>query len=364
MGKTTRREAILLSLLTAGFAAAGRRIRAFAADLQGDAQRPPLKLIGARFGCPIGTAAAYQMLRDPAIAQIVAREFNLLTASGMKWIALHPDPDRYDFTEADWNVSFAEEHGMQIHGHNLCWNNPGGNPGWLKASLNRDNARDILMSHITTVMKRYEGRIATWDVVNEPIVSWPVKTGGLYPGIWLEALGPEYIDIAFHAAAQADPKALRIMNVHALEQDTPEDELARTRVLGWLKELLARGVPIQAVGIESHLDAARPLADGAMRKFLATIQDMGLRVLVTELDVKETRTSGNSHDWDVTVANYYSNYLTEVLSTVRPQSIIFWCLTDRWEGNNKVQGLLQNNLSPRLSLLSAAQALEKGPTHG
>jgi GH35 family endo-1,4-beta-xylanase len=87
-------------------------------------------------------------------------------------------------------------------------------------------------------------------------------------------------------------------------------------------------------------------------------------VLVTELDVKESRATGNSHDWDVTIADYYSNYLAEVLSTVQPQSIIFWSLTDRWDGKDKVQGLLQNNLSPRLSLLSAAQALEKGPSHG
>jgi endo-1,4-beta-xylanase len=364
MREKTRREAILLSLQTAAYAAASGKGLSFSAEMPDDSQWPSLKSIGARFGCPVGTATPYQMLQDAAIAQIVTMEFNLLTASGMKWVAIHPDPDRYDFTEGDWNVHFAEEHGMQIHGHNLCWNNPAGNPAWLQSVLNRNNAREILTSHITTVMKRYQGRVASWDVVNEPVVSWPVKTGGLYPGIWLQTLGPEYLDIAFHAAAEADPKALRIMNVHALEQDTPENELARTRVIEWLKELLSRGVPIQAVGIESHLDAARPLADAAMRKFLATIREMGLRVLVTELDVKESRATGNSHDWDVTIADYYSNYLAEVLSTVQPQSIIFWSLTDRWDGKDKVQGLLQNNLSPRLSLLSAAQALEKGPSHG
>jgi endo-1,4-beta-xylanase len=363
MRTITRRESILLGLQAAGYAAYAEG-RAFSAAMPDDSQWPLLKSIGARFGCPIGTATPSQMLRDPAIAQIVAKEFNLLTASGMKWVAIHPDQERYDFTEGDWNVQFAEEHGMQIHGHNLCWNNPAGNPAWLQKTLNPSNARDILSSHITTVMKRYRGRIASWDVVNEPVVSWPVKTGGLYPGIWLQALGPEYIDIAFHAAAAADPDALRIMNVHALEQDTPENELARTRVIEWLKQLLSRGVPIQAVGIESHLDTSQPLADTAMRKFVETIRNLGLRVLVTELDVKETRSSPNSRDWDTNVANYYADYLIEILSVGRPQAIIFWSLTDRWDGNRKVQGLLQSNLSARLSLSSVARALEKGPSHG
>ena len=168
MRKKTRREAILLSLQAAAYAAASGEGRSFSAEMPDDSQWPSLKSIGARFGCPVGTATPYQMLQDAAIAQIVSKEFNLLTASGMKWVAIHPDSDRYDFTEGDWNVRFAEDHGMQVHGHNLCWNSPAGSPAWLQRVLNRNNARETLTSHITTVMKRYQGRVASWDVVNEP----------------------------------------------------------------------------------------------------------------------------------------------------------------------------------------------------
>ncbi len=304
------------------------------------------------------------MLRDPAIARVVVKEFNLLTASGMKWVALHPEPDRYDFTEADWNVHFAEQNGMQVHGHNLCWNNPAGNPAWLGKVLDRSNARDILTSHITTVMKRYRGRIASWDVVNEPIVSWPVKTGGLYPGPWVSTLGAEYLEIAFDAAREADPGALRVLNVHAVEQDRNEDETARTLVMTWLKRLKSRRVPLQAVGIESHLDTSVPLANSALRRFVGDIRDLGFQVLITELDVKETRDIGSSHDWDTAVARYYHDYLMDVLSVIQPQAVIFWSLTDRWDRGRRVQGLLQENLSPRLALSSATQALSQSFHHG
>lgn len=345
-------------VLQATLIAANGGRRAFGANPE-----PTLKEVGARAGCPIGIAAAYASLRDPAIAQAIVKQFNLLTASGLKWVSVHPESERYDFSEADWNVHFAEQHGMQIHGHNLCWNSPAGNPAWLGKTLSKSNARNILTSHITTVMKRYQGRISSWDVVNEPIVSWPVKTGGLYPGPWVAMLGSEYMDIAFDAARQADPGALRIMNVYAVEQGTPDDEKARGLVISWLKTLKSRGVPVQAVGIESHLDTSEPLANTAMQRFVGTIRDLGLQVMITELDVKENRASGTSHDWDTAVADYYHDYLKEVLSVIEPRAVIFWSLNDRWERQRRVQGLLQSNMSPRLALSSAIQALEQGLKH-
>ncbi|MGA8729167.1 MAG: endo-1,4-beta-xylanase [Terracidiphilus sp.] len=358
MTKITRREAMLMSLEAAACGLVGKRAAAWAAE------KPSFKSIGGQFNYLVGIQEPFSMLQNPTIAQIVVQQFNLLTASGMKWDAIHPTPEKYDFREADWNVQFAQEHGMKIHGHNLCWDNPEGNPPWFKTALNKSNARQILTSHITTVMKRYKGKIESWDVVNEPIVPWPGRSDGLYPGVWVDLLGPEYLDIAFYTAKDADPNALRVMNVHHVEQGTPDAELNRQRVISWLERLVHRGTPVQAVGMESHLDTSQPLAGEQTRQFVEKIRGLGLQVLITELDVKETRATGNSHDWDVHVADYYREYLGNVLSAVQPHAVIFWSLIDRWEGNRKVQGLLQNNLSPRLSLTAAEQALESAPRRG
>lgn len=319
----------------------------------------PLKSAGTCVGASIGIAADKAALQDPAIARMVIRNFNLLTASGLKWDRLRPAIDRYDFSEADWNVHFAEQNEMQVHGHNLCWNSPQAYPAWFKAGLTHSNAEQILTEHISTVMKRYEGRIDSWDVVNEPVVPWSGRSDGLYPGIWLDLLGPDYIDIAFHAAALADSKALRVLNIHHVEQGTPDNELNRLRALELLRQLIARGVPVQAVGFESHLDAAQPLGGDSFHQFVTGIRSLGLHVFVTELDVKETRTVGGSQTWDESAAEYYENYLAEIISAANPRCVIFWSFKDRWENGRRIQGLLENNLHPRLTYSSALKGLQE-----
>ena len=351
----TRRELVFQSLALAMWGSSQRYCPAAWAQ----APSPPshsLKRALAGAGIQVGTAATQSLLEVPEVAAIVANQFNLLTASGMKWKQIHPTADTYDFQEADWNVAFAEKNGMQLHGHNLCWNNPSANPAWLGNLTTRSEARDALTAHITTVVNRYKGRVASWDVVNEPVVSWPGRSDGLYPGVWVNLLGPEYLDIAFHTAQAADPNALRILNVHHVEQETPDCVLTRQRVLGWLRQLVSRGVPVQAVGLESHLDAAQPLEKAPLGRFLADIRSLGLKVWITELDVQESRLTGTSSDWDVAVARQYHDYLVEVLSSIKPEAIIFWSLKDRWENGKKIQGLLEDNLSSRRSFYAAEQA--------
>jgi endo-1,4-beta-xylanase len=352
----TRREAMLAGVRLAAYSGLAK---ASSMSMMHAAGSSPLTLkeAGAPLGCQIGIAANKAILQDPAIARFVILNFNLLTASGIKWDAIHPGPDTYDFTEADWNINFAQKNGMRVHGHNLCWNSPA-NPAWVNAVINKDNARQYLTSHITTVMERYRGRVDSWDVVNEPVVRWSHRSDGLYPGIWL-CLGPEYIDVAFRAAAAADPKPLRILNIYNVEQGSPDDELTRIRTLTLLKQLLARGVPIQAVGLESHLDVSQPLGQAPFIEFVKAIHGLGLEVVVTEMDVMENRAVGSSMDWDQAVAKYYGDYMTEVRSAADPRFIIFWSVGDRWYSGKRIQGLTQKNLSPRLSYQAALTALRK-----
>ena len=352
-----RREALLNGM---GFAACTALLKGFpplTARQSGSALKP-LKAAGACSGRQIGIAADKASLQDPSVAQLVVRNFNLLTASGMKWDRIHPVPDTYDFAEADWNINFAQQNSMQVHGHNLCWNSPLAYPAWFKTVLNRSNAAKFLTEHITTVMRRYAGRISSWDVVNEPVVPWSKRSDGLYPGIWLDLLGPRYIDTAFHAAAEADPKALRMLNIYRVEQGTEEDEKTRKDTIELLKQLMARGVPVQAVGIESHLDASKPLGGAQFSQFLSEIRALKLQVLITEFDVLETRAVGDSRAWDETAARYYGDYLSQVMKTENPRFIIFWSLKDGWWKERRIQGLMQKNLSPRLTYHAALTALE------
>jgi endo-1,4-beta-xylanase len=328
-----------------------------------------LKAIGTRCGFRVGCQSEKVTLQVPEFANFVKANFDLMTPGNeLKWGRLRPSADIFNFADGDWMVDFAQSNGMRVHGHNLCWNRPG-YPQWLDAVLTKQNARQYLAAHITTVMQHYAGRIDSWDVVNEPVVPWSQRADGLYPGIWINLIGPDYIDFAFQAAAAADPKALRVLNCYQVEQDTPDHEKNRQNVLALLKRLISRQVPIQAVGIESHLDASVPLGGARLAEFLTDIRQLGLQVLITELDINDTAIPNETRD--VTVAKTYHDYLKLVSAAVTPNSIIFWTVSDKFDWMNSIReprfqradkkphrsGLIDYGMNPKIAYRMVADAL-------
>jgi endo-1,4-beta-xylanase len=294
-----------------------------------------LKDAGAKCGIKVGLQTGKAQLQFPDFVRIVKDNFNLITPGNeFKWPGIHPKAESFNFADTDWIVNFCQNNDMLVHGHNLCWNSPTANPDWFKTVLDNSNASRYLTEHITTVMHRYAGRIDSWDVVNEPTVFWSKRSDGLYPGIWLNLLGPKYIDTAFHAAAAADPTALRVLNVYNVEQGTPDHETTRKATIGLLRQLLARGVPVQAVGMESHLDASSPPGGVGLRTFIEQVRDLGLQMLLTELDVNDTHVAGDFQARDEVVAKTYQDYLMQVVPVSDTKRVIFWTPSDKWDWLN------------------------------
>jgi endo-1,4-beta-xylanase len=330
-----RRDLLLGSVGLGVSLAAPRLLRASYESPAGGAVS--LKALAARSGLKLGVQAGKASLQIPEFVQFISENFSLLTPGNeLKWPRLRPSPETYSFAEADWMIDFCQAHGLLVHGHNLCWNSPSGNPAWFSSVLTRENARGYLSDYITTVMKHYRGKIESWDVVNEPVVFWSKRPDGLYPGIWLSMIGPDYLDVAFHAAQAADPGALRVLNCYCVEQAGPDAEKTRALTLSLLQQLLKRGVPVQAVGIESHLNAALPGGGPAYVNFLEKIRAMGLQVLVTELDVDDSQVPGDKSARDAVVAQCYYDYLTEAVPGGRMNRVIFWTPSDRWDWLNSM----------------------------
>jgi endo-1,4-beta-xylanase len=309
--------------------------------------------------------AVKTQLEDPAWANVVTSNFQLLTPGNeLKWTRTQPNPDTYNF---------AVRNKMLIHGHNLCWNAEGNYLKWFSTTLTRENARQYLTEHIATVMGRYRGRIESWDVVNEPVVPWSKRSDGLYPGVWLNLLGPEYIDIAFHTAAATDPDSLRMLNIYYVEQANADGDKARHDTLILLQQLKQRGVPIQAIGIESHLDASAPAGGAALARFLSDVRALGLQVLITELDVNDTHVPGDLQARDEAVAKCYADYLMNVVPLAHVERVIFWTVSDKGNWLNSMQapnfrrsdggphrpGLLDNNLMEKPAYAAVAGAITR-----
>ena len=69
--------------------------------------------------------------RDVANAALVKREFNTISPENvLKWVVVHPQPDRYDFAPADAYVAFGQRNGMFVIGWPCAsWNTHAGT--WL-----------------------------------------------------------------------------------------------------------------------------------------------------------------------------------------------------------------------------------------
>ena len=330
-----------------------------------------LKERAAAKGLIYGAAGDYASLpSDPQLRARFAQECAILVPAifELKWRGLRPSPDSFDFTQADWLAEFARTHGMLFRGHTLVWNQA--LPQWFDSTVNRRNAREILLKHITTVVGHYAGRIHSWDVVNEAV--WPEdnQPNGLRRSPWLQFLGQNYIDLAFRAAAEADPQALLVYNGDKLDHDTPEDEARRVATLKLLERLKSQGTPVQALGIQAHLQADRPLNPKKLRAFLRDVADFGLKILITELDVKDNNLPKDITARDRIVAGVYEDYLSVMLDEPAVIAVLTWGLSDKnsWlanfprEDKAPVRPLpLDTQLKRKLAWNAIARAFDKAP---
>jgi endo-1,4-beta-xylanase len=217
--------------------------------------------------------------RDARGAELVKAQFNTVTPENvLKWEAVHPRPDTYDFTAPDQYVAFGERNGMFVVGHTLVWHNQ--TPRWVfQDASGRPVGRDTLLArmrdHIHTVVGRYKGRIKGWDVVNEALN----EDGTLRRSPWLTIIGDDYIVKAFEYAHEADPAAELYYNDYSVE-----NAAKRNGAVQLISKLKAQGVPVTAIGLQGHdkMDWPTPAQQDST---IVALAKLGVKVNITELDV-------------------------------------------------------------------------------
>jgi endo-1,4-beta-xylanase len=277
-----------------------------------------------------GAATSTFQLRDRAFAQVLAREAGMLVPEyEMKRGVIEPSRGRYDFSGCDALVAFADANAMRVRGHPLVWHKR--NPDWLEEAVLDWRDSGLLTGYIASVVGHFRGRIRSWDVVNEAIAPGDGRKDGLRESFWLKAFGPAYIDDAYHAARAADPDALLVYNDWGCEAGAPENDLFRAATLTFLEGARARGVPIQALGLQGHLAAFGTRVDQKkLARFLSDVAGLGLRILVTELDVDDTGGSSRIDERDRAVADTCRKFLDVVLANHATSAVLTWGLSDRF----------------------------------
>jgi endo-1,4-beta-xylanase len=289
-----------------------------------------LKAHASAHGLLTGAAVAIPLLRsDPVYARVLAEQYSTLVAeNAMKWKALRPAPDKFSFDQADELVAFAERNAIKVRGHNLCWHEA--LPDWFSTAVTKENARHFLTDHIMTVAGHYQGKIHSWDVVNEAVDAKSGRADGLRQSPWFEMLGADYLDIAFRAAREADPHALLTYNEYSIEYDNEREAQKRDFTVQLLRRMKASNVPLDAVGIQSHIRAGSPSSFGkGIREFMASARQMGLQVFITEMDVNDDELPYDDVlKRDHAIARVYRDYLTTILADPAVTAVLTWGVSD------------------------------------
>ncbi len=317
------------------------------------------------FGAAVGQGA---LQTDTAFAAQIATHAALLVPEyDLKWELLEPQPDVFNFAPGDWLADFAAQNGQQFRGHCLVWHQQ--LPSWAGVGVTAAQAEQQLTNHISKTVAHYAGRMHSWDVVNEAINPRDGRSDYLRKTVWLQSIGPEYIELAFRAAAVADPDALLVYNDYGVEYDGSDADARRAGILQLLSRLKTAGTPLHALGIQAHLDPGQTrLNPDKLRDFMKAVADFGLKIFITELDVIDQGLPADIATRDTDVADAYWQFLNTVLQEPAVTTIVTWGLSDRYtwlagfkprSDGQPVRPLpLDSNLQPKPALFAMLDAFQ------
>ncbi|WP_073133859.1 endo-1,4-beta-xylanase [Muricoccus roseus] len=331
-GSTSRRM-ILGSAMAAGMSGCAR-----AQPGSPDLNPPPgLWQIARDRGFSFGAAVQANLLAtDPLYAAAFEREAGILVPEFEgKWSTLQPREGEFDFAGLDAILNWGQARGRTVRGHALVWHDSF--PDWAVAAMGegQTRARGVMAAHIARVLSTTRLRIRDWDVVNEPIADppgsdTPQAEGEFRNSPFFRALGPGYIETAFRLAREQDATLRLVLNDYGVEEDTPWAEEKRRRLLKLVRDLVRRRVPIDAVGIQAHLQMNRPFNPDVFARFIRDIRAEGLSVLVTELDIREANAIPEGFPArDALVAERAGAFMAAAIGA-GVKSFLTWGLVDRY----------------------------------
>src|SRR5215469_4141806 len=187
-----------------------------------------LRKLAAEKGLLYGTTiSAEQIRKDAPFVDLVLQQTGLVVAENdMKWQVMNRGTrGDDDYGPADTIAAFALENDLTLRGHNLLWYYR--TPSWFFDLTSRLEIEGAIVERVRGLASRYRGMVHSWDVVNEPIEPKDGRPDGLRTGVFLEMFGPDYLDLAYRTAREADPAARLVINEYDVELDAPEQEARR-----------------------------------------------------------------------------------------------------------------------------------------
>ena len=256
-----------------------------------------LKQVAAESGIFVGTALSNKI--SATEQSDIAGNFNAVTSeNAFKWSEMSKTAGAIDFATTDRLVAWARAKKLRLRAHTLFWHRIQNAP-WLKAELAASpnpsaRLRQLIAERTAKVVGRYRGKVAIWDVINEPLAlfgaGYDTEDSSLTPkNIFYTTLGESYIADAFRLAHKADPKAKLFLN--ELLWDSRIGDPKSDALLALVARLKKARVPIDGVGIQAHAMLGTsspwfPSSTASLKRYIEALGKLGVKVEITELDVR------------------------------------------------------------------------------
>ena len=243
-------------------------------------------------------AAINPIQTEGKYSTFIKKQYNVIVAeNAMKPGPMQPTEGNFFWDDADKLVKFGKDNGIPIRFHTLVWHSQAaewmfldkdGNP-MQPTEENKKLLLDRMETHIRTIAVRYKDVIRDWDVVNEVIDEG--QPDGMRNSIWYQITGTEYIERAFRVTREVAGEDAKLYindyNTHAPRK--------RDFLYDLVTKLLDKGVPIDGVGHQTHINIVSPPIS-QMRESIEKFAALGLDNQITELDVSIYANDSDSYD--------------------------------------------------------------------
>lgn len=297
---------------------------------------PPLSTsladVAASRGITFGSAVSAKWLDNKNYTELISHNCAIATAeNAMKWKYLERHEGYYATRTAMIVTAFAEREGLDSRGHCFVWNDDKRMPAWLVEKADEwdmDQKRQLtnrMWRHGAFLQRKFP-HVTSWDVVNEAI--YP-REGVIRDSLLSRMLGERFIDIAFRIMKAKTPNAQLVYNE---TMSWEKSSRHRNAVLKLLERLLKRNVPIDALGIQSHIGNSlnKSRDEIEWRRFLEDVHSMGLDVILTELDCSDRNlTYADPYRRDLETAAFTKGYLDITLDFPNVRQVLLWSIADK-----------------------------------
>jgi len=203
-------------------------------------------------------------------------------------------------------LDWLQAQSVAVRGHCLVW------PSWKHMPRDLGRLKDDppalrrrIATHVREEVSVLKGRIADWDVINEPL--WNHDA--------MDVLGKGVMVEWYKIARQADPAAVLYLNDQNILASGGTDRRHQEHYEGTVRFLRKEGAPLGGLGMQCHFgENLTPPA--RLIKLLDRFAEFGLPIQVTEFDIhtKDRRLQ----------ADYLRDFMTAIFSHPRVEAILMW----------------------------------------